>query len=244
MSEAARMWVEIIFNVTYLITVCTLVVAMLRRRGNVPESQHPLTQAFAMAFALLALGDFGHVGFRVVAYAMGDLEATVRLLGRDIGLVGLGALSTATTVTFFYVLMLVVWHKRFEREYGWFGVVLFAAAIVRLVIMVFPQNEWSRTTPPAGWSLLRNAPLMLQGLGVAYLILRDAAAAGDRTFTKIGWMIIASYAFYTPVILFVQRVPMLGMSMIPKTIAYVVIAWIGYRHLFPQAGSVSTRPRG
>jgi hypothetical protein len=44
------------------------------------------------AFALLALGDTGHVGFRVVAYALGGLEAHA-------GLVGLGALSTAYTVT-------------------------------------------------------------------------------------------------------------------------------------------------
>ncbi len=56
----------------------------------------------------------------------------------------------------------------------------------------------------------------------------------DRTFTKIGWMIIASYTFYTPVILFIQRVPMLGMLMIPKTMAYVAIAWIGYVNLFPK----------
>jgi len=242
MSETARMWVEIIFNVSYLITVCALVIAMLRRQGNVPASQQPLTRALILAFALLALGDMGHVGFRVIAYAMGSLEATIPLLGRDIGLVGLGALSTATTVTVFYVLVLVIWRKRFDKAYGWFGILLFAAAAVRLVIMAFPQNQWGRTTPPAGWSLVRNAPLMLQGLGVAYLILRNAATAHDRAFTKIGWMIIVSYTFYTPVILFVQRVPMLGMLMIPKTMAYVAIAWIGYTQLFPHAVSTPVAP--
>ncbi len=170
----------------------------------------------------------------MVAYALGDLEAGINLLGLEAGLVGLGALSTATTVTFFYVLILMVWHKHFEKPYGWFGVLLFAAAAVRLVIMAFPQNQWNRTVPVWGWSMARNLPLMLQGLGVACLLLRDATALKDRTFTKIGWLIIASYTFYAPVILFIQSAPLLGMLMIPKTMSYVAIAWIGYVDLFPK----------
>jgi hypothetical protein len=41
-------------------------------------------------------------------------------------------------------------------------------------------------------------------------------------------MILVSNAFYTPVILFVQRVPVIGMLMIPKTLAYVAIAVLAY----------------
>ncbi len=243
MSETVLMWVEIAFNVSYLITVAALIAAMLRRQPNVPAAERPLTGLFIGAFALLALGDLGHVGFRVVAYALGDLNTTVRLLGRQVGLVGLGALSTATTVTFFYVLMLVVWRRRFGRPYGWFGAVLFAAAVVRLAIMTFPQNQWSQSVPPWGWSMLRNLPLLVQGLGVAYLILRDAAAVRDAVFRKIGWMVIASYGFYLPVILLVQRLPLLGMLMIPKTMAYVAIAWIGYANLFSvQGAGMARRP--
>jgi hypothetical protein len=178
---------------------------------------------------LLALGDTGHVGFRVWAYGLGDLEATTTLAGLEMGLVGLGALATAVTVTFFYVLMLVIWQRRFEKRYGWFGMLLFAAAAVRLLLMVFPANEWNSTTPPQPWSLYRNLPLMVQGLGVAYLILRDARATQDRTFSWIGVMILISYAFYIPVILFVQQAPLIGMLMIPKTLAYVGIALIAYR---------------
>jgi hypothetical protein len=240
MSEALRMWVEILFNVAYLVTICILVIAMVRRQRNVSLGDQPLTRSFIWAFGLLGLGDLGHVGFRVLAYALGDLSATITLFGREIGLVGLGALSTATTVTFFYALMLVVWHKRFKKPYGWLGALLFAAAAVRLVIMTFPQNQWNQTVPPWGWSMARNAPLVLQGLGVTYLILRDAARQRDRTFTRIGWMIIASFAVYTPVILFIQRAPMLGMLMIPKTVAYVAIAWVGLGALFPRRpGSVT-----
>jgi hypothetical protein len=235
------MWVEIVFNISYLVTIGILILGMLRRQPNVADDDRDLTRPFIGAFALLALGDLGHVGFRVLAYALGGLEATVRLLGREIGLVGLGALSTATTVTFFYVLMLVVWHRRYGKPYGWFGALLFASAVARLILMTFPQNHWGRTVPPWGWSMLRNLPLTVQGLGLAYLILRDAYAREDDAFKTIGWLIIASFSFYLPVILLVQRVPVVGMLMIPKTMAYIAIAWIGYEKLFASSETGSVR---
>lgn len=88
--------------------------------------------------------------------------------------------------------------------------------------------------PPQPFGIYRNLPLMVQGLGVMVLILRDALLAKDRTFTWIGAMIFVSYAFYTPVILWVQQTPILGMLMIPKTLAYVAIAIIAYRELYSE----------
>ena len=232
MTKEMQMWMEISFNLAYLVTVWGFVIGMSRRQPQLPAEKQPLTRLFIWAFGLLAMGDTGHVGFRVLGYAAGDLETNIRVFGAELGLVGMGALSTAITVTFFYVLMLMIWQKRFDKAYGWFGIVLFAAAAVRLVLMLFPQNEWNRTVPPHTWSLVRNLPLMVQGLGVAYLILRDATAAKDRVFQWVGVSILVSYGFYTPVILFVQQVPMIGMLMIPKTMAYVAIAWIAYVSLF------------
>lgn len=237
MSESMRMWVEVSFNVTYLIVVYVLVVAMMRRQPAVAAASRPVTRLFIWAFALLALGDTGHVGFRVLAYAMGGLDATADLFGRQVGLVGLGALSTAVTVTLFYVLMLVIWRRRFDRPYGWFGALLFLAAAARFVIMLFPQNQWNNEVPPQPWGIIRNLPLTILGLGVAALMLRDALARRDNTFKWIAIMIVVSYAMYIPVILFVQVAPLVGMLMIPKTLAYVAAGFIAYRDLFavPQA---------
>jgi hypothetical protein len=238
MSESARMWMEISFNILYLIVVWGLVVAMIRHQPGVAEADKAVTRLFIWAFALLALGDTGHVGFRVLAYAGGNLERTISLFGRDVGLVGMGALATAVTVTIFYMLMLVIWQRRYGKAYGWFGWLLFVAGIARLLIMLFPANEWNNTVPPQPWSLYRNLPLTIQGLGVAYLILRDSRAAGDRPFTWMGIMILLSYAFYIPVILFVQQVSLIGMLMIPKTLAYVGIALIAYYSLFRQTAEL------
>ncbi len=238
MSEELRMWMEIGFNVAYLLVVWVLVYAMWRRQPYVAMQDQDVTGLFIWSFALLALGDTGHVGFRVLAYAQGDLGSTISVGDRELALVGLGALATAVTVTFFYLLMLMIWQRRYERPYGWFGTLLFAAAAVRLLLMLFPANEWSSVVPPQPWSLIRNVPLMVLGLGVAFLFLRDASKTGDRPFTWIGIMILLSFAFYIPVILFVQIIPLIGMLMIPKTMAYVGIGVIAYTSLFRPAISI------
>ncbi|MFP4345316.1 MAG: hypothetical protein ACLFU8_11530 [Anaerolineales bacterium] len=238
MSENVRAWTEIVFNLTYLVVVWGLVIAMLRRREQVPPKARPVARLFILAFGLLALGDTGHVGFRALGFLMGNLHQEVELLGMSVSLVGLGSLSTAFTLTFFYVTMLLIWHARFEKPYGWFGVLLFVAGAVRLVLLALPQNQWSRGVRVQPWSLLRNLPLIVQGLGVAYLIMRDALADDDRLFKWVGICILISYGFYLPVVFLLERAPLLGMLMIPKTIAYVAIAWLVYTHLFHRPAAV------
>jgi hypothetical protein len=245
MSENTRIWVEIIFNLAYLMVVWGLVIAMLRRRTYIPVSERRLTRLFIWAFTLLALGDTGHVGFRVLAYALGGLETTLNIAGVEIGLVGLGALSTGITVTLFYILMLMIWHERFRTPYGWFGYLLFIVSSIRLFLMIFPQNQWNSIEPPMPWGIYRNVPLIILGIGVAYLMIRDSIAIKDRTFTWIGGLILISYAMYIPVILFVGGVPVIGMLMIPKTLAYVMIGIIAYKDLFREPYSrlaVDTTP--
>lgn len=87
---------------------------------------------------------------------------------------------------------------------------------------------------PQPWSLYRNAPLLVQGLGVAALFLRDARAARDRPFVQLGAAIALSFAFYLPVVLFIQQAPLVGLLMIPKALAYLAMAWVGFRALFPR----------
>jgi hypothetical protein len=84
--------------------------------------------------------------------------------------------------------------------------------------------------------------LIILGLGVAYLFIRDAHTDKDRTFFWMGLMILMSYACYIPVIFFVQQVPMIGMLMIPKTLAYVAIGILAYRDLYSRAQMSQATP--
>ncbi len=241
MSDAS-MWLEITFDVCYLAVVWTLVALMVRNRARVSKADWPAAQRMIWAFALLALGDSGHVGFRVVAYALGDLAAKPVIFGIPVSLVGVGALATAITITFFYMLMVDVWRLRFSQPLGWAGWALLAMGAVRLAVMALPQNQWELTTAPYPWGLVRNFFLTVQGLGVMALFFRDAGRAHDRTFTWVAIMIALSYTFYAPVILWVDKVPLLGMLMMPKTLAYLGVAFIAYRALWGSAAQTAATP--
>lgn len=241
MSESMLMWVEIIFNLTYLVVIWGLVIALMVRRNELPADQRRLSDRITGAFALLAFGDTGHVGFRVWAYALGGLESQIGLFGRSISLVGAGAMMTAVTVTLFYVLMLEVWRLRFNRRYGTFEYFLLLTAATRLYMLTLSINEWWQVVPVQPWSIIRNIPLVILGLGLAYLILRDAIANKDNTFRWIGIMILVSFVCYIPVILFVQQMPQVGMLMIPKTLAYVAMGFLAYFDLH-KPGRKATSP--
>lgn len=243
MSETMRMWIEVSFDSAYLIVIWYLVSAMFRRRSVVRADDRRVASLILNAFILLALGDTGHVGFRLLAYAKGDMAAQVSFLGTQFGLLGLGVVATAITVTLFYVIMLAVWRSRFGKEYGPFEHLLLASAVVRLVLVALPANQWDSLVPPQPWATIRNVPLLLQGLGVTYLIMRDARANKDRTFWWIGIMILISFACYMAVVLFVQKAPLIGMLMIPKTIAYVVVGLLAYNRLY-KAPAIDAAPGG
>lgn len=236
MSASMITLFEIGFNVLYLIVVWTMVYLMFRRLAEVSPENHLIANRFRWAFFLLALGDTCHVGFRVLAYILGGVEANSLL-------VGMGALATAITVTFFYLLMLDIWRVRFKRKYGWFEYLMIATVPARLIIMVLPGNDWGNTLPPVFWGPFRNVFLILLGAGVLYLILRDSLQVKDRLFSWVAYCIFFSFLFYTPVIFFVRQFPMIGMLMIPKTIMYIAIAFLAYKGLYPQRKTVSARVR-
>jgi hypothetical protein len=138
--------------------------------------------------------------------------------------------------------MLMMWRARYDKPYGWFGMLLFAMAALRLLLMIPAANQWNSVTPPQPWSIIRNLPLTVLGLGVAYLFLRDALRKDDRPFIWVGGLIVLSYAMYIPVILFVQQAPMVGMLMIPKTLAYVGVAVVLWRSLYGREQNMAVVP--
>jgi hypothetical protein len=235
MSELMRVYVEIGFNIIYLVVVWAFTIIMSVRMGEVSIQNRKIASLFRWAFVLLALGDTGHVGFRVAAYALGGLEQNGLL-------VGLGALATAITVTFFYVVMLYIWKERFTGKFGILEYILLGSVPIRMIVMAFPQNDWGNSVPPPFWGPFRNLFLVILGVGVLYLYLRDSIKAGDRLFRWMAYCVFFSFLFYTPVILFARDFPLVGMLMIPKTIMYVAIQILAYKGLWPQRSTSALVP--
>ncbi|MDH6283054.1 hypothetical protein M2284_000224 [Rhodococcus sp. LBL1] len=241
-DSPARKWFESIFDVSYIATIWALVVAMTRRKEQVPAGDRRTADLLRRAFMMLAVGDTAHVGFRVLAYARGRDKSFVTWLGQRVSLIGLGEMVASITMTFFYVLTLDAWRVRFGKAWNWFTGLLLASAGVRIAALAAPQNKWEEEEPPQPWSTYRNIPLLTLGVGQAYLIEKDARRTGDRTFQRIGRSMLASYAFYTPVVLFARRSPLVGLLMIPKTIAYVAMALRTYRDFYRHPRSSSNNP--
>jgi hypothetical protein len=232
MNATLIAWFEIIFDIAYLIAVWSVVFLMTRNLQSVNSQDRGVASLIRLAFILLAAGDTGHVGFRVIADLLGGPNTEAVILGTRMSLVGVGMLTTAYTITLFYMILVYVWKMRFNQTFNWFTNLLLSAGLLRLILMALPSNEWGSLVPPQPMSLYRNLPLLIQGVGVIFLILNSATKSQDNTFKWIGWMIALSYAFYIPVILFAQQIPLIGMLMIPKTCAYLAIAWIAYRGLW------------
>jgi hypothetical protein len=226
---------EIAFDTSYLVAIYVLVGLMTGRLGD-SEDARGLLRRFRDGFLLLALGDTGHVGFRVIALLRGGLDSKVELGGSTVALVGIGSLATAITVTLLYLLLVDIWRLRFDAPKGMLYWWLMSLGVVRLVLFLPAQNQWGNVMPPWDWSVLRNVPLALLGVTVAVLMVRDGRRAKDHTFTQLGALILLSYAFYVPVILLVQKVPAIGVLMVPKTLVYLVMAWLAYARLFKKHG--------
>lgn len=223
---------EIIFDLSYLAIIWYLVFKM---KGLTNKTKSSLGTILVWAFTLLALGDTGHVGFRVLAYLKGGTAVNSVLLGW-------GKLATAITVTGFYALLVEAWKKLFEKRHTTFSYWLLSLALIRLIIIFLPGNNWTSAEVPFNWSIYRNLPLLLLGLGVAYLFLASGLNKKDPYAKGIGVAILVSYTFYTPVILWAKDLPLLGLLMIPKTIAYIWAAFIAYKALLHDCVTIVKNP--
>ncbi|MFJ9364584.1 hypothetical protein ACIRRA_09245 [Nocardia sp. NPDC101769] len=223
---------ELAFNMSYLAIIWGLVIAMRRNRDRVPREQRETAARFEEAFTLLATGDTAHLALRAVSMARGEDRGYLSLRGQRASLIGLGEMATSITITLFYVLSLDAWRLRFRRSWDGFTRSLLGLSFVRLILLATPFNNWDRDETPAGYGVDRNLPLLAVGAGEMYLMRREATRTGDRTFLFLSDAMAASFACYLPVILWARRIPQLGLLMIPKTLAYLAMAFRVYADFF------------
>lgn len=210
--------VETTFDVVYPITVILLGVRMMQRSKR--NKQYYL---FGVMAVVLGVGDAFHLVPRAVALCTSGLENFTAALG-------IGKFVTSITMTVFYILLYFVWRKRYDvHGKGGLTAAIFGLSALRIVLCLFPQNAWTSAQAPLSWGIYRNIPFTILGILIIYLFYREARARNDKAFRNMWLTIVLSFAFYLPVVLFADQIPMIGMLMIPKTCAYVWTVWIGYQ---------------
>ncbi|OUP10811.1 hypothetical protein [Anaeromassilibacillus sp. An200] len=208
---------ETLFDAVYLISVITIGILMIREsKGN------PQFRLFGWMAVVLGAGDSFHLIPRAVALCTTGLENfTVAL--------GIGKWITSVTMTVFYVLLYYVWRQRYGiRGQGGLTAVVHILAAARVLLCMMPQNQWLSADAPLSWGIYRNIPFALLGLLIIVLFYRSAKERKDSAFRWMWLTIVLSFAFYIPVVLWADAIPLIGMLMIPKTCAYVWTVLIGY----------------
>lgn len=198
-------------------TVITLGILMVRGSGG--ELQYRLFGAMAIT---LGCGDAFHLIPRAAALCTTGLESYTAALG-------IGKLITSITMTAFYVLLYDVWCCRY-RITGKKGltIAVWTLAALRVVLCLMPQNAWTSAEAPLSWGIYRNIPFTILGALIVLLFYRSAKETGDRPFRFLWLTVVISFGCYLPVVLFADRIPAVGMLMIPKTCAYVWTVLIGF----------------
>ena len=216
--------VETLFDTVYLISVITIGILMIcKSKGNRQFTM------FGMMAVLLGSGDAFHLIPRATALCTTGLESfTVQL--------GLGKWITSITMTIFYVVLYHVWRERYQiKDRKTTTAIIYDLAVLRIVLCMMPQNKWLTADAPLSWGIYRNIPFALMGLIIIVLFYKSAKENHDTSFRWMWLTIVLSFAFYIPVVLWAEVIPMIGMLMIPKTCAYVWTVLIGYKAMKKEA---------
>lgn len=208
---------ETLFDVAYLISVITIGIFMIRGSNGAPQFR-----LFGWMAVVLGGGDSFHLVPRVIALCTTGLENYTAALG-------FGKWVTSVTMTVFYLLLYYVWRQRYQVSgRGGLTAAVYLLAGVRIALCMMPQNQWLSADAPVSWGIYRNIPFAMLGLLVIVLFYRSAKEHEDRAFRWIWLTITLSFAFYIPVVLWVDVMPVIGILMIPKTCAYLWTVLIGY----------------
>lgn len=208
---------ETVFDVLYLGFALSAGLTMLIK------GKDPLAKKAGLMAALLGAGDSFHLVPRSYALWTTGLEANAAALG-------VGKLITSITMTLFYLILYYVWRERYQiKERKGLTAVMWTLSVLRIALCLLPQNQWLTYRQPLFYGVLRNIPFAMMGVIIIVIFAQETKKAGDSVFRFMPLAVGLSFGFYLPVVLFSGILPIIGMLMIPKTMAYVWIVLMGWR---------------
>lgn len=209
------------FYVIYLVFILGLGIYFIKQSLNSNKRYYIL---FGLACLILGIGD----AFHLVPRAVGLFNKTLDNPSVTLAMwLGIGKLITSVTMTIFYVLVYLFIFKRIGiKRYIYLDIIVCVLFISRIVLLVLPQNDWINNSNDMLWGIYRNIPFVL--LGILVIILCFIYFNKIKCLRLLGYLIILSFLFYLPVVIFAGTYSWVGMLMLPKTICYMVVGVIGY----------------
>lgn len=210
-----KVYGETIFDIAYLlIAICVGIYILVKHKT---KSQ----KLMGIATLVLGIGDSFHLVPRVLDYFV-DKDFSMAL--------GVGKLVTSITMTIFYIFMYYIYLGSYEvKENKKITTSVWVLAILRIVLCLFPQNNWLTNESLLSWGIIRNVPFLILGALIVVLYFKQRKEV--KSFKNIWLYVTLSFLFYIPVVVGASTIPMLGMFMLPKTICYILIIFAFKKNL-------------
>ncbi len=205
--------IESLFNVSYLILVIAIGVRLLFEDTKI-------ARLFGIMAIVLGAGDSFHLLPRIMAHL------TVNGFENYSVALSWGQFVTSLTMTVFYVLFYIYYKKINGQSSKIRDLLIFGLALTRVVLVMMPQNGWGELPGNYTFSLLRNIPFTIMGI---LLIVWTWKARSKPELRYSSVLILLSFLFYLPVVLWADAIPMIGLLMLPKTVAYLILVITGFR---------------
>ena len=143
---------------------------------------------------------------------------------------GIGMQITSITMTIFYVMLYWFYKIRYNKVTPFLlDLAVYILAIIRIVLCLLPQNEWTIENSPYFWGIYRNIPFVILGVLMVILSYKWTKEKNDQDF-KYAWIAISlSFVFYILTFAVAHFIPLFGLFMIPKTLCYIWILVMGFR---------------
>lgn len=211
--------VESFFDITYLVIVISLSIRLLMQKNN------KSAVLFGSMGLILGLGDSFHLIPRVMSHF------TLDGFNVNVSLLSWGMFITSITMTIFYLLYYFFYVYQTKTKCIYRDIFVYILVIARIVLVLMPQNNWGTSANNYTFTILRNIPFMILGLALVIFSYKKREVKGLK---YMALLISLSFLFYVPVFLWVDKVPIIGALMMPKTLAYLLIVVLGYKTFMPE----------
>lgn len=152
-------WGESSFDIAYLIIAVVLGIMMISK------SKNKLGKMMGITTLVLGCGDAFHLVPRVLNYFV-DYDWTMYL--------GVGKLVTSITMTIFYIFMYYIYLENYKvKENKIVTYSVWGLSILRVILCLFPQNNWLTDSSTLFWDILRNIPFTILGCLIVLIYFKE-----------------------------------------------------------------------
>ena len=159
---------EAIFDAAYLtFDLVAAILFFIYAKGNT------LFVLYGILTLTLCGGDAFHLVPRIIRAVRGTSDKIKRQLG-------IGLQVSSITMTVFYIILMYIWKLTFPELTmpAAIEAIVWISAVVRIVICLFPQNNWCTDEGNMKLSIIRNAVFAVTGIGVIILYAISGNANG------------------------------------------------------------------